>query len=533
MKKNKFLLNALILSGTSLFLNTVIISFKVYIAGKIGAEGMGLYQLIISIYIFGATFATSGISLTVTRLVSEAIAKGEEDKTSSIMRRCFLFSSGLGCIAGVLLLFGSDFIGSYLLTNSETVPSLKILAISLPFMSLSSCFSGFFLAIRKVYKSAIIQILEEFMQIVITIIFLNHYLPMGYAAACMAVVIGVSASEVLSSICAFTLYIFEKKAKPKKSTQTKGIFKNILNITMPLAISSYMRSALTSLENLLIPISLKKAGNSSSEALSMFGLLKGMVFPVLFFPAVFISAFSRLIMPEFADARAVGNTEKINIIGAKVVQLSLVFSILVTGIFIIFSNELGLLIFKSQKASEMLFVLAPLVPLMYLDGIVDGMLKGLNEQVVVMKYNIIEAALRVGLVFFIIPIMGFNGFMLTVYVGNMLNSMMSLNKFIKITDIKFPFSLWIIRPLISVFAAGLPVFVIFKYFIKIEFPTVFCIIMTILLYVLFIFLTGCLKRDDAVWILDKVGLAMFIKSDKLSVKSFLNNDRTLNKKETS
>jgi stage V sporulation protein B len=268
----------------------------------------------------------------------------------------------------------------------------------------------------------------------------------------------------------------------------------------------------------------------------MFGLLKGLVIPVLFFPAVFISAFSRLLMPEFADARAVGDDEKIKKIGAKVVQSALIFSILVTGIFMIFSKDLGNLIFKSPQAGEMLFLLAPLVPLMYLDGIVDGMLKGLNEQVAVMKYNIIEAAMRVGLVYFIIPLLGFDGFMLTIYVGNIVNSMMSLNKFIKVADIKFSFSLWIIRPLLSVFAAGFPIYVLFKHFINIEFPTVLCIILTIIFYVVFIFLTGCVVKEDIIWILDKSGITKFIKTSininnkpKADIKSFLKKENTLKK----
>ena len=50
--------------------------FRVYMSGKIGAEGMGLYQLIFSIYVLASTFATSGISTAVTRLVAEEAPEG-------------------------------------------------------------------------------------------------------------------------------------------------------------------------------------------------------------------------------------------------------------------------------------------------------------------------------------------------------------------------------------------------------------------------------------------------------------------------
>ena len=71
MKKHTFLKNAFILTATSLLLRTVGMFFRVYMSGKIGAEGMGLYQLIFSIYVLASTFATSSsrmTSLPVSRL---------------------------------------------------------------------------------------------------------------------------------------------------------------------------------------------------------------------------------------------------------------------------------------------------------------------------------------------------------------------------------------------------------------------------------------------------------------------------------
>ena len=70
----KFFINAIILTSTSLFIRTVGVSFNVYISNKLGASGVGLFQLIMSVYVFAVTFATSGINLTTTRLVAEGLA---------------------------------------------------------------------------------------------------------------------------------------------------------------------------------------------------------------------------------------------------------------------------------------------------------------------------------------------------------------------------------------------------------------------------------------------------------------------------
>ncbi|MFR9191101.1 MAG: hypothetical protein ACLVL7_13440 [Anaerotruncus massiliensis (ex Togo et al. 2019)] len=75
MKKiQRFFLNAMIMTATSLLMNAVGVWFNLYISGKIGAEGMGVFQLIMSVYSFTVTFAASGINLASTRLVAEEAA---------------------------------------------------------------------------------------------------------------------------------------------------------------------------------------------------------------------------------------------------------------------------------------------------------------------------------------------------------------------------------------------------------------------------------------------------------------------------
>ena len=92
MKKTVFIKNAAILTASSLILRFVGIIFKVWLAAKIGAEGIGLYQLVFSVYMFAATFATSGICTAVTRLVSEELVIGSKNGVRRIVLRCVQIS---------------------------------------------------------------------------------------------------------------------------------------------------------------------------------------------------------------------------------------------------------------------------------------------------------------------------------------------------------------------------------------------------------------------------------------------------------
>ena len=85
MKKTIFIKNAAILTVSSLILRFVGIFFKVWLAAKITAEGIGLYQLVFSVYMFAATFATSGISTAVTRLIAEEICVGSNNTVKKIV----------------------------------------------------------------------------------------------------------------------------------------------------------------------------------------------------------------------------------------------------------------------------------------------------------------------------------------------------------------------------------------------------------------------------------------------------------------
>ena len=150
MKKTVFIKNAAILTASSLVLRFAGIIFKVWLAAKIGAEGIGLYQLVFSVYMFAATFATSGICTAVTRLVSEELVVGSKAGVKRIIIRCVELSCFIAIISIAVLFFGAEFISANLLHETRAALSLKILAFSLPFMGICSCLKAYFIARRKV-----------------------------------------------------------------------------------------------------------------------------------------------------------------------------------------------------------------------------------------------------------------------------------------------------------------------------------------------------------------------------------------------
>ena len=70
----------MILTASSLVMRASSIGYRTYLSSKIGTAGMGLYQLVMSVFILAITVSTSGISLAVTRIVTDTITKGRRLK---------------------------------------------------------------------------------------------------------------------------------------------------------------------------------------------------------------------------------------------------------------------------------------------------------------------------------------------------------------------------------------------------------------------------------------------------------------------
>ena len=432
MLKKRFIKNSLMMTTTLLITQIAAIFFNIYISSKIGAEGMGIYRLVITVYAFSATFATSGITLSVTRLVTDLLTFkrfGEAKRTVAVY---MAVGVGLSCTVATVLFAFSDKIGVDFLGDARTVLSLKVLSVSLPFMAVSACFRGYFLAVRSVLKSATEQLFEQIVQIFVCISIITPFAEKGLEYACCAVAVGTTLSEVASCIYSAVLYLADISKYKAKSKRFNGIFRKLTEIGLPVMGSSCLRSGLSMIENTLIPTGLQKYGYSPSKSLGEYGIIMGMAIPVLMFPIVFLAPISSLIIPEMSEAKASNRTASISRMAKKILTAAVLFIIPTTVIFLIFGDELSSLLYKRDDVGVYIRILALTVPFSYLDCVVDGMLKGLNQQIYYFTYNIIDSTVRVILALVLIPRIGVKAIIIIMFVSVILNSTLSIRRLLSV-----------------------------------------------------------------------------------------------------
>ena len=490
-----FIINSIVITISGIVMRTLSVAFGVYVSNKIGSEALGIFQIVTSIYMFFITLATSGISLASTRVVSEELVSNNISGSKKAMKQCIIYSFCIGIISGIMLFLSSPFISINWLHEKTSYIPFYILSISLPFISVSSAITGYFYALRKVYKNSSSQIINQFIRIFATTYLLNLFLPRGLEWACISLVLGSTISEILSCTYLFGLYKFNNK----KNTNSNCILdykKRIFKITIPVSITSYIRSGLSTLKQILIPMRLEHSGLSREQALSKYGIITGMTMPILMFPGSFLTAFSELLIPEFSDYNYTGSHKQINYIMSRILKITFIFSILIAGIFWTFSNELSILLYKNIEVSFFLKSMCLLAPLIYVDNIIDGILKGLNKQVGVMLTNILDLFITITFIYFLLPIQGVYGYIIILFISEILNLIISLIILIRTTNLKINFHNWIIKPCIGLIFAYSTTIII-----KLDNPNILIkfilgLILFIISYLGFLIFSSCINMDD-------------------------------------
>ena len=431
MEKVIFLKNAAILTATSLLLRFAGVIMKVWLAKAIGSEGIGLYQLIFSFYALAATFATSGICTAVTRLIADELGVGAKSSIKKIMRAGLWSTVLLAMVSNGIVFFFSEFIARHIIGDARATESLKILSFSLVFMGISSCIKGYFIARRKTLPQSFSQIFEQAVRIVSIMFLVKHFAMLGIEYACF----GVFLSDLIAEAASCIFLAFAYRADNFYVSRLRGrdrpdysITRQIARIAAPISGGRYANSVLRTFENSLVPTCLVAFGAERSAALADFGRIKGMALPLLFFPSSLLGAMATLLIPEVSEARSRGRKGELARLTERIISITAVFGIIFGFIFAFAGRELGELVYGDKKAGELIMLLSPIVPLMYLDSIADGMLKGMDKQAFTFVAGVSDSAMRIVLIAIFIRRFGLPGFIGIMYVSNIYTCSLNLRK---------------------------------------------------------------------------------------------------------
>ena len=452
-----FLKNAALLTVTSLALRLVGMVFRVWLATNIGAEGMGLYQQIFSLYALVSVFAVSGVGVAVTRLISEDLTlRGREGviRTVSLCQASTLITA---VASGLLVFFGADLYSVYIMSDVRAILPIKIMSFSLPFMGVSAVFKGYFFARKKALPNSSSQLIEQAVRIgFIITVFKSGAVDTSLSAA--AVFAGDVLAEATAALWLGLCYISDRKKIPLAKIPAGGrkkLLRNLIRIAAPIASGKYLNSLLRTAENLLVPSSLRKYGLTAESALAVFGGIKGMALPLLLFPAGLLSSVTSLLIPEISASAAAGRRLRIRSAAERSIALTFLTAIPLAAIFFFASGELTELIYKEREIALTVKALSLLLPFMYIDSVADALLKALDLQLVTFRHAFFDSVGRIILILLLLPRFGVAGFLGVMYLSNLYTSLANLSRLTRETGAKISFAKIILTPLLLSTTGGL------------------------------------------------------------------------------
>lgn len=432
---------------------------RLYLASRIGSEGMGLYQLIMSVYTMFSTFATAGFTLSVSRLVAEKEERSRSDG-KLLMNNAFKASAMISAAATVLMRILADVIAINLLGDGRCASPLRILALSMPFMALAACLKGWFIAKLKVAVTSSASLFEQIIKITVIALFLNLFFAQSNDIGVLSkgIVVGVTVSEM----CSFT-YLFLFRYIPQKrnnepflpTESKKDSMTSLINVTLPISLSVYLTSILHTAETLLIPYVFESYSGDRSQALSQFGVIRGMVIPILFFPFAFLGSLVSVVTPEISRLNLLADRKPLNSRISSLMSFVSLASVAVGGLFFFLSYEIGEAFYPGENTASAIKILSLVTPFMYVETVADGLLKAIGEQVQTLKFSVYNSVLRLALILLFVSKTGENGYLWLLVISNTFTYGLCRRRLYKCTGVKIRVLTDVILPLAAVIPSGL------------------------------------------------------------------------------
>ena len=288
--------------------------YRIPLTNFLGAEGIGIYQTVFPFYSILLTVSATGIPNALSKII------GEGKNAEKVLYKSIIAFGGIGLAGSLLMAAGAKYL-STLQGNPSSCKAYLAISPSVFFVSILSCFRGYFQGKGNMLPTGISQISEQTIKLItgLTLIFfLSLSGENGAIAACFAVTV----SEALSLLF-MVIYKHKKEgykpviddfsAENAKKTTLKEIFKVVLPVTLTSIILPFSRF----IDSFIVINSIK---NYSAFAVSLYGLYSGAVESVVGVPVSLCYGIAVSALPEISKNKN-GNS------GRKVILYTLLLSI--------------------------------------------------------------------------------------------------------------------------------------------------------------------------------------------------------------
>lgn len=445
LSKHPLITGSFLLTLTGLISRLIGFFYRIYLSRIFGEEGMGIYQLLNPILALSFSLTAAGFQTTISKFVAEE--NNDNEHPRRIIRPMTIGLSiclPASIVASFLCIQLSDYISMYFLGEPRTASLLRIVALSFPLSTLHACINGYFYGRKKAMVPALCQIIEQISRVASVYLCSISFLSKGQNAPLSITVLGLVIGELISTIisCAFFLFT-TKSSSPDTTKPTQQLtYKRFMFMVLPLIANRVTINALQSLETISLPTTLKQYGYDHATALSVYGVLTGMAFPLIFFPNAVTGSIAVLLLPLISQESARGNTREVRKLTIKTIQYCSLLGFFCMGTFLLFGNALGNLLFQSKLAGIFIAGLSYICPFIYLNSTLSAILQGMGKVITLFVINVLSLLLRLFFIYHYVPTHGIQGYLWGLLAGQIFTTITYLATILKKKNLATHSSKW-------------------------------------------------------------------------------------------
>ncbi|MDE5891923.1 MAG: polysaccharide biosynthesis protein [Acetatifactor sp.] len=436
--RHPLIMGTAILTITGLVTRIIGFFYRIYLSRLFGEEGMGIYQLLSPVLALSFSLTAAGFQTAISKFVA---AQAGRENTAFPSRRPMVMGLlltvplSLACTAALYL--KSDYIAVSLLQEPRTAAMIRILAPSIPLSAIHACINGYFYGIKKAGVPAGTQLFEQCCRVACVYLVSAYILAQGHTPSINVAVLGLTIGEGCSMLAALLAawYHFSKNAcpqgirsrklSPSHSTAAPG-YGQLLSMIIPLTANRIVLNLLQSVESVSIPTGLRSYGYDNATALSVYGVLTGMAFPMIFFPNALTGSVSVMLLPMISESYAKGDEEGIRRAVLRTVKYCFILGFSCMGFFLLTGKLLGEGLYRSPLAGHFIRTLSLICPFLYLDNTLSSILQGLGMAGRLFLINVTSLLVRLLFILLTVPRLGIQGYLYGLLVSQILQCILYL-----------------------------------------------------------------------------------------------------------
>lgn len=425
MKRSSFVYGTILLVIVNFLVRSLGFIYRIVLSRLIGAEAIGLYQMVFPFLMLLITITSAGIPSAVSRLVAKENSLNNREGVYKTLTLALIIGGVLSLAVSIFVSLNMDFIVRKVLKNEAIYYPILFTIPAISLITFASILRGFFYGLKDMKPPANAQIIEQLFRIVFVLSYLAYKKPSNPVLAATIGIIGVSLGEFFGLI--YLIFKFNlRKLNPRRhfvkiyAESSIKVASNILYISMPITIGRLVSVLMQTANSILIPQRLIVAGYTSSEAVQTFGKITGMAIPLLFLPFTVTSALAVNMIPNISEQIAINNMDDVNSQSNLAIKITLLVAIPITIIYTLFGGHLAKIVFNQEDVGKYLSIISYSTIFLCMQHTVSGILHGMGKQVMTTVNYLLGTVIQLYCTYFLIanPKYGINGF----FIGYILSS---------------------------------------------------------------------------------------------------------------